>query len=96
MNESEEARRRDAELASLRRELERADDALVSALVARVRLAGWVQLFKKGAGLPIHDPAREQEVVERFAALAAAGGVERAAAERVAREVVDAGRVPEG
>lgn len=87
---------RDAELASLRRELARADEALAAALGARIRLAAWVQQFKRGAGLPAHDAAQEDVVAARFAELAGAHGVERSAAERVARAVLDAGRLGEG
>lgn len=55
------------ELARLRHEIMRIDDALVQALAERVRLACAAAEFKREAGLPTLDPAREAAVVRRAA-----------------------------
>lgn len=64
------ARSPQAHLDALRRRVERTDDALLTLLVRRTRLARQIGRAKARSGLPILDPAREAKVVRRAAARA--------------------------
>ena len=48
-----------------RAEIDRVDDELVVLLNRRARLTSALAEVKSAAGLPLHDPAREHEVIER-------------------------------
>ena len=48
-----------------RAEIDRVDDELVALLRKRARLVAALAELKSGAGLPLHDPDREREVIER-------------------------------
>lgn len=48
-----------------RAEIDRVDDELVALLSRRARLVAALAELKSGTGLPLHDPDREREVIER-------------------------------
>ena len=48
-----------------RAEIDRVDDELVALLSRRARLVAALAELKSSAGLPLHDPDREREVLER-------------------------------
>jgi chorismate mutase len=48
-----------------RAEIDRVDDELVALMSKRARLVAALAELKSGAGLPLHDPERELEVIER-------------------------------
>lgn len=52
-------------LGEWRAEIDKVDDELVALLNRRARLTAALAELKSGAGLPLHDPGRESEVVER-------------------------------
>ena len=60
----------ESELAALRAEVERVDEAIVALVAERVRLAQRIGVAKRAAGSPTLDPAREAAVVRRNAELA--------------------------
>lgn len=64
-----------AELTSLRTEIEDLDRTLVALIARRVALARAVGLAKRTAGLPTLDPAREAAIIRRASALAREAGV---------------------
>jgi len=53
------------DLDALREQIDAADYRLLDALVERLNLAGPIGEIKKGQGAPIHDPVREEEVIQR-------------------------------
>ncbi|MBV9775189.1 MAG: chorismate mutase [Gemmatimonadetes bacterium] len=63
------------ELARIRTEIERIDQAIVRLVAERVQLAREVGAAKRAAGLPTLDPAREAAVVRRAGALAREAGL---------------------
>jgi chorismate mutase len=62
-------------LMSLREQIDRVDNNLVTALAARLRLAEEVGTLKGNAGLLPLDPSREAEVVRRACHVARAEGI---------------------
>ena len=48
-----------------RAEIDRVDDELVALLSKRAQLVAALAELKSGTGLPLHDPDREREVIER-------------------------------
>jgi chorismate mutase/prephenate dehydratase len=52
-------------LGEWRAEIDKVDDELVALLNRRAQLTAALAELKSGAGLPLHDPGREREVVER-------------------------------
>jgi len=48
-----------------RAEIDRVDDELVALLNRRARLAASLAAVKARAGLPLQDPEREREIIER-------------------------------
>jgi chorismate mutase/prephenate dehydratase len=54
-----------AKLAEIRAEIDRVDDEILRLLDERARLAAAAGAVKRAAGVPIHDPGREREIVER-------------------------------
>ena len=48
-----------------RAEIDRVDDEIVALLNRRARLTSALAEVKSAAGLPLHDPVRESEVIER-------------------------------
>ena len=61
------------------------DEQMIALFVKRMAAVAEVAEYKKAAGLPVLDPAREQIVLDRAAALAGEelGGYARALYERV-------------
>lgn len=59
-------------LAELRRRIDEADAAWIERLVERAALTLEVAALKTGAGLPLLDPEREADLVQRQRALAGA------------------------
>ena len=62
-------------LMSLREQIDRVDDYLITALAARLRLAEEVGTLKRYTGLLPLDPRREAEVVRRACEVARAEGI---------------------
>lgn len=52
----------------LREEMDRVDDALVTAFQWRMDVALEIAKYKKEQGLPVLDPTREQAVIQRLMA----------------------------
>jgi chorismate mutase len=79
------------QLAALRLQLDEINLQLLERLEARGRLVREVMAIKQRLGLGVHDPQREQGMLDRL--LARASGVfPRSALERVFREVFAASR----
>ena len=55
------------ELEQARREIDEADAELAALFERRMRAVVQVALYKKAHGLPIHDPAREEQVLQKAA-----------------------------
>lgn len=55
------------DLATLRAEIVRVDDAMLDLLARRQELARRVGVAKRAAGVPLTDPAREAAVMRRIA-----------------------------
>jgi len=53
----------------LRRQIDRIDERLVALLNRRMRIALRIGGAKKRAGAPVHDPAREREVLRKVTRL---------------------------
>ncbi|MDA1081851.1 MAG: chorismate mutase [Gemmatimonadetes bacterium] len=64
-----------ATIESLRRRIERTDDAMLVLLRRRMRLARAIGKAKQVSGTPVLDPAREARVVRRIAASAREHGM---------------------
>jgi len=58
----------DSEVEALRAEIDRIDQELLGVLVKRAEVVLRVGERKKVVGLSIHDPRREQEVLDRLVA----------------------------
>ncbi|MDY0059023.1 MAG: chorismate mutase [Myxococcota bacterium] len=67
------ARGAGAELARLRATVDQLDDQLVMLLHRRAEAVQELGRLKASLGLPLVDPAREQEILQRAASQAAAG-----------------------
>jgi 3-deoxy-7-phosphoheptulonate synthase/chorismate mutase len=52
---------------SLRAELDEVDGEIVRALNKRARLVQELAALKKEAGMPLYDPKREEEILQRVA-----------------------------
>lgn len=64
-----------ASLAECREAIEQIDRQLVALLATRVGIARRTADFKRAAGQPLLDPAREAEVIRRAVAAARANGL---------------------
>lgn len=53
------------DLQSLRKEIDRIDEALISLLQQRLALSKQVALVKRDGGLPVSDSQREAEIIDR-------------------------------
>ena len=71
----------------LREEIDRVDEELLRLLNRRARIAVEIGELKRRAGLPVLDPAREQEVLSRPRANAG-GPLGRGAVARIFRRIV--------
>lgn len=63
------------ELDDLRRRIDAADAAIIHAVAERMELVRAVGAYKKGAGLPVRQPARIAAVAERYAMEGEAAGM---------------------
>jgi chorismate mutase len=79
-------------LAALRAEIERMDRALVDLVAARVRVAREAGEVKRGAGLPVLDPAREAAVVRRAGTMARDAGLDAEDVRGVFWQVIELSR----
>ncbi len=77
-------------LEELRARIAALDGELLELVARRLALAGEVGAAKRSAGLPVRSFGTEAEVLERFRDAAAAHGVEREVAERLARFLIGA------
>ena len=57
------------DLISIRNAISSLDEAILSLLSERMRLAGEIAIYKKEHNLPIFDPKRESEILEAYAKL---------------------------
>ncbi|MFP4352492.1 MAG: prephenate dehydratase [Puniceicoccaceae bacterium] len=76
-------------LAELRERINRIDGNLVRALNERIRLAALIGREKARAGMPVFDPAREEDVLSR-ATGASDGAFPAPALRRIFREIISA------
>ena len=79
-------------LARVRGEIEAVDREIVALIGRRATLAREAGRVKRAAGLPLVDPAREHEVIERMGELADAVGLPRAELLDLMRRVIDLSR----
>jgi chorismate mutase len=54
------------DLEALRRDIDAVDQQILKLLHARVRLVMQVGEYKRERGLPVYDPARERQLLERL------------------------------
>ena len=52
----------------LRRRIDGIDDRILELLESRVELAKKIGAVKRGEGLPVHNPEREEDILERLTA----------------------------
>lgn len=90
------------ELEGLRREIDRADEALLQALARRMQAVDRILRQKEAAGLPLFDEKREDALLAHIVAQAGEKGLDPRLAEQVLRAVIrhsrdlQARRVQEG
>ncbi|WMD21358.1 chorismate mutase [Achromobacter seleniivolatilans] len=78
-----------AELASLRAEVDEIDQQIMLLLGVRFRCTDMIGELKTNHGMDLVDPKRESQQVERIRRLAEEAGVPAALAETILREVID-------
>ena len=78
-----------AELASLRAEVDEIDQQIMLLLGVRFRCTDMIGELKTNHGMDLVDPQRESQQVERIRRLAEEAGVPPALAETILREVID-------
>jgi chorismate mutase len=76
------AKRAAARLADLRGSIDNIDAALVHLLAERFKFTQAVGHLKADAGLPVADPAREAQQIDRLRSLAAESGLDPVFAEK--------------
>ena len=79
-----------AALAHVRHAIDRVDDALLLLLAARLHLARRAGRYKRRAGLPLRDPAREVRVQARVESFALRIGLPESTARHVSAFAIDA------
>ncbi len=79
-------------LDAARARIDKADDALLSALAERIAAVEEVLRHKEAQGLPVFDPQRESDLLASAARRALGSGVPPHYAERVLREVIACAR----
>jgi chorismate mutase len=84
------------ELAAMRAEIERVDEAIVFLIDERLRLARRVGELKRTAGLRVLDPSREAAVVRRAGALARDRGLDDEAVREVFWRLIEMARSAQG
>lgn len=77
------------DLQDLRKSLDNIDNALMHLLAERFRITHKVGLYKKAAGLPAVDEAREAAQFARIDALAKQTGLDPDFAARILRVIID-------
>ena len=60
------------DITDLRKQIDKIDDALVQLFVQRMHVSGQVAEYKKHHNLPIHVPAREDEILKKVSKQAGA------------------------
>jgi prephenate dehydrogenase len=85
-----------AALARVRGEIEAVDREIVMLIARRADLAREAGRVKRAAGLPVVDPAREHEVLERVHELAHAAGLPYTELVDLMRRVIDVSRRAQG
>ena len=76
-------------LMSLREQVDRVDNYLVTALAARLRLAEEVGTLKRNTGLLQLDPSREAEIVRKACDVARAEGIPEEGVRQIFWGVID-------
>ena len=78
-----------APLMSLREQIDRVDDSLVTTLAARLRLAEEVGSLKRDKGLLPLDPRREAEIVKRACEVARSEGIPEEGVRQIVWGLID-------
>ena len=65
-----ESKEEKPDLSDLRKEIDRADQMLLTSFVTRMRICGKVAEYKKENGIPVLDEKREQEKLEEIRRIA--------------------------
>jgi chorismate mutase / prephenate dehydratase len=84
------------ELAAIRAEIERVDEAIVFLIDERLRLARRVGELKRTVGMGVLDPSREATVVRRAGALARDRGLDDEAVRDVFWRLIEMARSAQG
>jgi chorismate mutase len=84
------------ELAAVRAEIGRVDEAIVFLIDERLRLARRVGELKRTAGMGVLDPSREAAVVRRAGALARERGLDDEAVRDVFWRLIEMSRTAQG
>jgi chorismate mutase/prephenate dehydrogenase len=82
----------EAELASLRSQVDQLDDLLVATLARRDRLVRSISALKEQLGQPVRVPARERAVIDRARRVAEREGVSADLIETLLRAVLSESR----
>jgi chorismate mutase len=77
------------EIPKLRRQVDKIDDQILSALCERVKVCREIGDAKKKLGMPIRDASRETEVYLRIKEKGAQLGLNKGQVEAVYREIVN-------
>ncbi len=75
----------------LRKEIDRLDSELLRILNQRADLAVQIGVIKKGSGVPVYDPAREKQIIQRMEA-ENPGPLDHEAIVRLFERVIDESR----
>jgi len=75
-------------LKEIRSKIDETDGKILSALSERVNLAKEIGEYKRSAGLPITDAAREQRVIQRIGDNGARSGLPREGVEEIYRQII--------
>jgi chorismate mutase len=78
------------DLSAIRGQLDAVDERLVEVLHDRSLLISEVIRYKRGSGMAVVDRPREDAMLERIEALAAAKGLDPRIARQVLRAIIDA------
>jgi len=79
------------DLEALRRDIDAVDQQILKLLHARVRLVMQVGEYKRERGIPVYDPARERQLLERLSK-AAEPPLDAETVRRVFERLVDESR----
>ncbi len=78
-----------ADLATIRRQIDDVDRRLIALLAERGRLVGEVVRYKRAHHMAVVDRGREDEMLNRIAAIAKDEGVDPRVAQQVLRTIID-------